>query len=716
MSPPAFLEEGREYLVLLHRRRLVVLACVVAALLVAVLHNATARPVYEATAQLLIERQAPRVLNAVTEADSEPGTADYYETQYELLRGRALAERVLPRLGADRSEELLAGPLLSPWSRLRAAMPSGADRPAPAADLVSTFRSRITVEPLAGSRLVNVRFRAYDASFATRAVNTLADAYVEQALELQFTRSQQATDWLDARIGEQGHRLKQAEQALLAFKEKKAMVGPGSGRSLADQQLGSLNAAYLAARSDRLAREVVVESLRGLSPAELDAVPAVVDNPVVQGLKIRVAELRDEERRLQETLGERHPDLLAVAARREALQADLETEAANIRKALEAGYQTALLQETRMEEELHRVKAATLAYDRSSLDGATLAREVDSRRELLKELQGRSQQTGLESQLRFTNLRLMERAQEPREPILPRRSRNTQVALVLGLAIGAGLALLLGYLDDSVKTPDDVSQLLGLPFLGMVPDVSRDADKPGPALPVCARDPQSAVAEAYRVVRTALLFAGPASGGRAFVVSSANPGEGKTTTLANLAVSLAQNGAKVLAVDADLRRPTLIGHFGLEPGPGLAEVLGGEAAVDTALRATEVPNLKVMGSGKVPENPAELVGSDAFRSFLEAQRRAFDWVLIDAPPVLAMADAPVLSSLADGVVMVVWSEHCSRPALKRALEQVRVVEARLAGVVLNKVDLRRNAYYYGQYYGEYYRRYYAEGEAAALAR
>jgi capsular exopolysaccharide synthesis family protein len=405
-----------------------------------------------------------------------------------------------------------------------------------------------------------------------------------------------------------------------------------------------------------------------------------------------------------------------VAARREALQADLETEAANIRKALEAGYQTALLQETRMEEELHRVKAATLAYDRSSLDGATLAREVDSRRELLKELQGRSQQTGLESQLRFTNLRLMERAQEPREPILPRRSRNTQVALVLGLAIGAGLALLLGYLDDSVKTPDDVSQLLGLPFLGMVPDVSRDADKPGPALPVCARDPQSAVAEAYRVVRTALLFAGPASGGRAFVVSSANPGEGKTTTLANLAVSLAQNGAKVLAVDADLRRPTLIGHFGLEPGPGLAEVLGGEAAVDTALRATEVPNLKVMGSGKVPENPAELVGSDAFRSFLEAQRRAFDWVLIDAPPVLAMADAPVLSSLADGVVMVVWSEHCSRPALKRALEQVRVVEARLAGVVLNKVDLRRNAYYYGHYYGEYYRRYYAEGEAAALAR
>jgi capsular exopolysaccharide synthesis family protein len=619
-------------------------------------------------------------------------------------------------VAGDQSQELLAGPLLSPWARLRAAMRPAAERPAAPADLVSAFRSRVTVEPLPGSRLVNVRFRAYDANFAASAVNTLADVYVEQALELQFTSSQQATDWLDARIGEQGHRLKQAEQAFQAFKEKSAMVGPGAGRSLADQQLGSLNAAYLAARTDRLAREVVVEKLRGLSPAELHAVPAIVDSPVVQGLKIRVAELRDEERKLQENLGERHPDLLAVTSRREALEADLESEAMNIRKALEAGYETALLQESRLLEELGRVKTASLAYDRTSLDGATLAREVDSRRDLLKELQGRAQQTGLESQLRFTNLRVMERAPEPREPILPRRARNTQVALLLGLAIGAGLAILLGYLDDSVKTPDDVTQLLGLPFLGMVPDVSRETEGSTSTLPVAARDPQSAVAEAYRVVRTALLFAGPPSGGRAFVVSSANPGEGKTTTLANLAVSLAQNGAKVLAVDADLRRPTLLGHFGLEPGPGLSEVLSGALASASALRATEVPNLKLIGSGAVPENPAELVGSDAFRTFLETQRRAFDWVLIDAPPVLAMADAPVLSSVVDGVVMVVWSEHCSRPALKRALEQVRVVEARLAGVVLNKVDLRRNAYYYGQYYGEYYRRYYAEGEAAALAR
>ena len=700
MVPPAFFEEGREYLVLLHRRRLVVAACIGVALLVAAVHNGTSVPLYQATVQLLIDRQPPRVLAGSPTSEIDPGSTDYYQTQYELLRGRALAEKVLPGLGD--AGELRRGP-------------TAAATPRPS-DEAEAFRARVIIEPLPGSRLVDVHFRAHDASLAARAANTLADVYVEQALDLQFTSSSQATHWLDDRIGEQARRLKQAEYALQAFKERTAIVGPGSGRGLADQQLGTMNEAYVVARTDRVAREVVVEKLREVPAAELHAVPGIVENPVVQGLKIRISALRDEERRLQETLGERHPDLLAVTTRRTALEADLEQEAASIRAALVAAYETALAQEARLQDELHRAKAAALAQDRVALDGAALSRDVESRRELLRELQGRVQQTGLESQLRFTNLRVVERAVVPREPILPRRARNFQVALVLGLVIGAAVAIVLGQIDDTVKTPDDVAHLLNLPFLGMVPEVGPEGSAPGPSLPLAARHPQSAVAEAYRVVRTALIFADAAARGRTLVVSSANPGEGKTTTLANLAVSLAQNGARVLAVDADLRRPSLHTHFGLDPGPGLSDVIVGTVSAEAAVRESGVKGLKVLPSGPVPENPAELLGSPAFRAWLEAQRPAYDWLLIDAPPVLAMADAPVLSSLADGLLLVVWSEHCSRAALKRALEQVRVVEARLAGIVLNKVDLKRNAYYYGQYYGEYYRRYYAEGQATALAR
>jgi succinoglycan biosynthesis transport protein ExoP len=716
MSPPSFVEEAREYLVLLHRRRVLVVVCVIACLMVAAFHNATARPLFEATVQLFIDRTPLRVLPSATLADGEPGSADYYQTQYELLRGRALAERVIDRLGRESEGELRTGPLVSPWARLRQLIrpPARPVRaPEPLAAAAEAFRSRVTVEPLPGSRLVNVRFRAYDADFAARALNTLAEVYIEQSLELEFSSSTEASRWLGDRVKEQQKKLESAEQALQGFREHERLVDAEPGRSLTDGQLLALNQALLAARTERLSRQTLVERVRD-APADADSLPVVMESPVVQRMKARLAELRDEERRLSETLGERHPDLLSVRERVAALEADLREETKAIVRSVEAAYETAVQQEARLGEELKAAKAASFAQDRTNLRAAALQREVESRRSLLKELTARAQQTGLESQLRFTNLRIVERAQSPTAPVLPRRAFNYQVALFLGLGLGAALAILIGRIDDTVKTPDDVAHLLGLPFLGMVPAVSPDAPEPAARLAV-AREPQSAVAEAYRVVRTNLIFRAPAKQGRVVVVSSSSPSEGKTTTLANLAASLAQNGARVLAVDADLRRPTLHAQFGLEPGEGLSEVLARPEPGPLPLRETEIPSLQVLPSGAIPENPADLLGSPALLRLLEAERARYDWILIDAPPILAMADTPILSAIADGLVMVVWSEHCSRPALKRALEQVRSVGGQLVGVVLNKVDLKRNAYYYGQYYGEYYRRYYAEGEAAAVA-
>jgi polysaccharide biosynthesis transport protein len=718
MSPPSFVEEAREYLVLLHRRRAQVVACVCAALLVAAFHNATARPLFEATVQIFIDRTPLRVLPSATMADSEPGTADYYQTQYELLRGRALAEKVIARLGRESETELRTGPLVSPWARLRQTIRPPATPVRPPEPMVAAgeaFRSRVTVEPLPGSRLVNVRFRAYDADFAARALNTLADVYLEQSLELELSSSTEASRWLGARLLEQQKKLEDSELALQRFREHERLVDAEPGHSLTDGELLALNQALLTARTERLSRETLFERVRQVAPSDAGSLPVVIENPVVQGMKARLAELRDEERKLAETLGDRHPDLLSLRERIMALQADLIEETKAIVRSVEAAYETAVQQEARLGEELKASKAASFAQERTALRAAVLQREVESRRALLKELTARAQQTGLESQLRFTNLRIVERALSPRVPVLPRRAFNYQVALLLGLGLGAGLAILMGRIDDTVKTPDDVAHLLGLPFLGMVPAVSSDTAPESGARLAVAREPQSAVAEAYRVVRTNLIFRSPGKQGRVVVMSSSSPGEGKTTTLANLAVSLAQNGARVLAVDADLRRPTLHVHFGLEPAEGLSEVLASAEPCPLPLRETEVPGLDLLSSGQVPENPADLLGSPALRRLLETERGRYDWILIDAPPILAMADTPILSAVADGLVMVVWSEHSTRPSLKRALEQVRSVGGLLVGVVLNKVDLKRNAYYYGQYYGEYYRRYYAEGEAAALA-
>ena len=221
----------------------------------------------------------------------------------------------------------------------------------------------------------------------------------------------------------------------------------------------------------------------------------------------------------------------------------------------------------------------------------------------------------------------------------------------------------------------------------------------------------SAVAEAYRVLRTNLIFSAADSGGRALLVTSANPGEGKTTTVANLAASLALNGAKVLAVDADLRRPALHTHFGVPKTPGLSDLIVGKCQASQAIQTTRLKGLQVLPCGYIPPNPAELLGSASMRTVVEALKSHYDWVLIDTPPVLAMADTPVLCPLVEGVILVVAAEASRRPAIQRAIDQILGIGGKVTGVVLNRVNLERNSYYYGQYYGEYYRSYYGEGSS-----
>jgi capsular exopolysaccharide synthesis family protein len=277
-------------------------------------------------------------------------------------------------------------------------------------------------------------------------------------------------------------------------------------------------------------------------------------------------------------------------------------------------------------------------------------------------------------------------------------------------------------MDNTFKTPEDVREQIPLPFLGMVPDVALKLAGGVTRGPQLIKSPNSAVADAYRVLRTNLIFSSAETTGRVVLVTSANPAEGKTTTLANLAVALAQNGAKVLAVDADLRRPTLNQHFAVLKTPGLTDLIVGKSAASQAIHSTKVEGLQLLPCGYLPPNPAELLGSPMMKQIIDALRAHYEWVLIDAPPLLAMADAPVLCPLVDGVVMVIAAEAATRPAVMRAIDQVNSVGGKVAGLVLNKVNLERNSYYYSQYYGEYYRSYYSseskqkQGSSAPEAR
>ncbi len=704
---------------MVHKRRAIVFTCLAVSLLVATIYNYTARPIYQATAQILIDRDTPNVLPNKELVDIVQTGSDYYQTQYQLLRGRRLAERVVEHLQLQKSDEFLTGPMLSPWERLERRIlgkppKSTVDTDGmPLSPAVAAFRSRVIVEPVPGSRLVNLRFSAYDPQLAAQAVNALAELYIKQTLEFRFTVSTEATGWLGDRLKEQQEKVQAAEKAIQQYREKEGLVNPEERQSLVDQKLQTLNLAVLNARTERIAKETVWTQLRNLSPAAVGSFPAVLANPVVQGLKGQLADLHKEEARLSDSLGEKHPDMIKVRSEIRATEDKLRSELGSVVQAAEADYRTAASQEASLQANLDAVKQEAMAVNRKAIEYGVLRREVESNQQIYKDLLTRTKQTGLETELETTNIRVVERAEVPRGPISPRRMRNYQLGTLLGLALGIGLVLIFEHFDNTLKTPEDVKDHLGLPFLGMVPDVgvptSGSAPRPGGASPLILKNPQSAVAESYRVLRTNLIFSSADSRGRAIVVSSANPGEGKTTTVANLASSLALNGAKVLAVDADLRRPTMHQHFGIPKTPGLSDLIVGKCQASQAIQATRFKGLQVLPCGYVPPNPAELLGSAHMRQVVEALRTHYEWVLIDTPPILAMADTPVLCPLVDGVILVIGAEVSGRPTIQRAVDQIQGVGGKVIGVVLNKVDLERNSYYYSQYYGEYYRSYYAEG-------
>jgi succinoglycan biosynthesis transport protein ExoP len=720
LNERTLLQDARGYLAMLHKRRAIVITCLVVSFAVAIAYNYTTRPVYQATAQILIERDAPNILPNKDMVDVLQGGADYYQTQYQLLRGRTLAEVVVERQGLQKSAEFATGPMMNPWERFERLM----GRPPkatldndgmPLSPAVAAFRSRVTVEPVPGSRLVNLRFTAYSPAVAAQAVNALADAYIQQSLDFRFDNSTAATGWLGDRLKEQEQRVQAAEKTLQQYREQEGLINFEERQSLVDQKLQTLNGAMLNARTERIAKETLFNQVRNLGPVQLESFPSVMANPVVSQLKNELSDLQKEQTKLAETLGDKHPEMLKVRSQIRATEEKLHAEARNVVRAAENDYRTAASQEANLNASLEAVKQEALGVNRKAIEFGVLKREVESNQQIYKDLLNRNKQTGLQSELKTTNIRVVEKAETPRAPISPLRMRNYQLALLIGLGLGIGLVLLFEHLDNTLKTPEDVKEQLGLPFLGMVPDVgARPQAHPNAprASPLILKNPQSAVAESYRVLRTNLIFSSAETSGRALVVSSANPGEGKTTTVANLASSLAINGARVLAVDADLRRPTMHQHFGVPKTPGLSDLIVGKCQASDAIHSTRFKGLQVLPCGYIPPNPAELLGSAAMKQVVEALRTHYDWVLIDTPPILAMADTPVLCPLVDGVVLVVGAEVSGRTHLQRAIDQITSVGGKIIGVVLNKVNLERNSYYYSQYYGEYYRSYYAEGASS----
>jgi capsular exopolysaccharide synthesis family protein len=442
----------------------------------------------------------------------------------------------------------------------------------------------------------------------------------------------------------------------------------------------------------------------------------VVKNTTIHWLKIDLSRAEEELAKAQKTYREKHPAVATAQAQIDSIQARIDEEVSNILTSFARDYEMALVKERDLTKAFEEQKQEAFELNQKAITYNILANEIDSNRWVYNSLLQNMKEMSISERLETSNIRIVDLAQVPRAPININTQRTLMMAIILGLASGVGLSFFFEYLDNSIKTPEDLKQYLQISFLGFIPRMAAKSLKSFRPEHVVAEAPKSIVSEAYRSLRTSVSISAindtsSAPEGSTLLVTSAEPSEGKSCTIANLAIAMAQSGRKTLVVDCDFRRPQIHKIFNVENESGFADLLSHfKNKGKIHLKRTAIPNLDVFPCGKIPPNPSELLESPGTKKIIDALATRYDTVLIDSPPINSVTDPVILSRLANGVVLIIRAGETKRDIVQQAAEQLNSAGANLLGGVINSVDMRKNKYYY--YYAYHYSHYYGKEDMA----
>ena len=738
-----------DYARVFYRRRWPALTTFTLTMLACALSFSSGPPLYEARAQLLIDRETPSVAS-MRELGGPLSYTDeaYYQTQLKILQSRSLARRTLTSLGlwdkppfggraqapvrpaAPGTVAIIRSTVGDAWSTWvvtpigrwfgRAEKPPQKEPPLPdettaQAHAIDVLLGGLSITQVRNSRLVDVKYRSDDPALPALIADGVAKEYIALNLDYRFSASKDASDWLAERMREQRQRLEESEQALQRYKETHNTVSLDDKQNIVLQKLSDLNTAVTKTKTDRIQKEALYQEMIAAEKngSAIDSLPAVLANPFVQQMKLEVAKLERQQSEISQKWGEMHPAMVNVQSAIRSAEDKLKGEIRRIVQALQNDYQAAVAQERSLTQLLDSQKQEALSLNAEGIGYGVLERDAAINRQIFDSLLQQSKETGISSELKATNIRVVDPAERPQGPI-GTNSRTTWILALLGaVVLGFATALFFEYLDNRIKLPDEIETHLGIPFLGFIPSVPRPKGVFGRATPLLNQQIPAGFLESLRTVRTNVLFSSTAVGGKSLLVTSAAPGEGKTLVSCNLAIALAQSGRRVILVDADMRRPRVHSIFAQAQAPGLSNVLVGDARPSAAVQETGIPGLSLLTSGMPPPNPPELLGSRRFNALLAALVNEYDWVVLDSPPVIAVTDATLLADRVSRVVVVIAAEMTSTPVAKRAVRQLLRANARIAGAILNRVRVDRHRYYYSHYYNRKYETYYGQDQGSS---
>jgi len=685
----------------IYKRKWYILAFAVAFAVIASVAVSFVTPVYRATVTLMVEQNRASVVSVDEVYSGVSASREHYQTQTEILKSPALAVKVVERLN------LTSHPEFDPRQRKKSFWMSLGAKPAPdgaawteerlQATVLRDFMGRISVEPGRFSQIIKVSFDAADRVLAASIANALAEAYIANDLDTRYRITQQASNWLSERVGVLKQNLDESETALQRYREKEGLLNTRDlAQGGATSQFESLSRAASAARQRRLEAEHSYNQIQNARDHP-ESLPAVIGNPQVERLKELEA---GAERRLAALSSRYGPDNVRVVQARRDLDVARENTRRQTRQVI-AGirqdYETASANERATNRMLGSATGSIRDINRKEFQLEALERDVTSNRQIYERFLNRYKETTAAPTGQNS---VVARVVDPAIPgwlYKPQKGRITQIAFVLGLLLGALIALLRERIDTTLRSADDVEEKLGLPTVAILPLLSGNRGKLAGR---CYLDePGSPFAEAIRTARTSILLSAIDETSKTLLITSSVPGEGKSAVSINLALAHAQT-KRTLLIEADLRRPSVVQQLGLDPtSPGLAEIFAGEASFAECIQRIEGSSLYVLPVGKRPEDPLEMIGSARFKVFLERVAKACEIVIIDSPPVHLVSDAVVLSTMATGVIVVVKADSTPAPVARRVIRTLQDSGANVIGVALNQLNLKKADRYYGAYAG-----------------
>ena len=747
--------------ILLKRRRLVILVFLTVVGLGAY-KTVSSTPLYTATATLQIEPQDPEVMQIrelLTSPDSGGGPYDYYETQFALLKSSPLAAKVITELNLASNLAFTKSDSPSLLDRIRSwpfelvdfvlTYVSELSKPSPPQTekdsanedkkfeygvppgLINHYLSFLTVQPVRKTRLVEVTFTTPDPRLSQQLANAHATSFIRITLETRFELSQEAREFLEKKLAELQVKVQQAEEALQHFRQAHGVISLEGTENIVVERMVDFNKRLTEARAKRIEMESLYRTIANHDPHYLSE---VINNSVIQQLKSNLLALEAEQTRLSVTFTSAHPRLVELSEQISNTRQRLDREIGNVVRKIETDYSAARASEEALQAEAERQEQAALNLKAVGVEYTILKQEVNSSRTLYESVLKRLNETNVSNGVPVSNMQITERADLPDTPSYPLRQRNLMLATVLGLFLGVALALFLEYMDQSISTPEEVWQAAGVPTLGVVPHIkslrrriygygylpkrsaANSVAHPRPVQGhsssqhlMVAYHPLSILSESYRIIHT-MLLAYSEKPPQVILLTSAHPGEGKTVTTVNLAITLAQSGHTVVVIDADLRKGSCHTLLGQHNQRGLSQILTDSLTLEEGLQVPLVAGFSFLPRGAIVPNPAVLLRSHRMKEVVEVLRERFDFVLIDSAPAIAVSDAAVLSQLSDGVLLIIRGQRTTTEAARRVVERLEAMHAQILGVVLNGIDMRNPAY---ADYRHYYASYYAETQKAA---